>query len=224
MWLPGGGSSSSLLGDMSQQEPTKICRKCGETKPVDAFFKQKAAKDGLQYRCRECARLAPRADPTNYNAKYYQANRDRILEKKRAQALADPNRIRQRQAKWRAENPGKAAAKRVRWYRQNADRARELSRNWKKNNPWYNTVMHAQRRAARLRASVAWADRRAMAAIYREARRRTEMFDAPYHVDHVIPLISPDVCGLHCEANLQILSAGRNLSKKNKLLPEYVTY
>jgi len=36
-----------------------------------------------------------------------------------------------------------------------------------------------------------------------------------YQVDHIIPLQNPYVCGLHCAANLQVLSKTRNFNKSN---------
>lgn len=70
----------------------------------------------------------------------------------------------------------------------------------------------AKRRASKLQATPKWADLGVIKEIYRTCPEG-------YHVDHVIPLQHPLVCGLHCEFNLQHLSAHENLSKGNKYEP-----
>lgn len=39
-------------------------------------------------------------------------------------------------------------------------------------------------------------------------------------VDHIVPLTSRLVCGLHCESNLQILPHIDNARKKNSVWPD----
>jgi hypothetical protein len=76
------------------------------------------------------------------------------------------------------------------------------------------------RRAAKLQASVAWADKDKMAVFYEAAQRLTELTGTVYHVDHIVPLVSDKVCGLHNEFNLQVLPGVENLRKHNRHWPD----
>jgi len=63
----------------------------------------------------------------------------------------------------------------------------------------------------------AWANQIAMAKLFMEARRLTEVTGEEHHVDHIYPLVSPLVCGLHTEANLRAIPSRINLEKSNSL-------
>ena len=56
-----------------------------------------------------------------------------------------------------------------------------------------------------------------MLAFYEEARRLTEETGIVHHVDHIIPINHPLICGLHVETNLQVLPAAENSRKGNRL-------
>lgn len=74
----------------------------------------------------------------------------------------------------------------------------------------------AKRRAAKLQATPKWADLDKVRLLYAEAQRLSMKTGTPYHVDHIVPLSSKKVCGLHCESNLQILPGEDNLRKGNR--------
>lgn len=75
---------------------TKICTRCGEEKPLDAFGPRRKAPDGREARCRECNRDKQReyrrtAPPERLTPKRIAARRERVRrwnlenkEKKRA--------------------------------------------------------------------------------------------------------------------------------------------
>jgi len=60
---------------------------------------------------------------------------------------------------------------------------------------------------------------RAIAAIYSERDRLTELTGIRFEVDHIVPLNHLDVCGLHHENNLQLLTRYDNNRKSNYFKP-----
>jgi hypothetical protein len=55
---------------------------------------------------------------------------------------------------------------------------------------------------------------------YTGAKTMTQLIGKPYHVDHVVPLKSKLVCGLHVPANMQILPGADNSAKGNRYWPD----
>ncbi len=74
-----------------------------------------------------------------------------------------------------------------------------------------------------VRARPRWADRKAIAEKYRLAREATHRSGIPHSVDHIVPLNSRVVCGLHVETNLRIVPSSDNSRKGNRWDPEWLT-
>lgn len=73
-----------------------------------------------------------------------------------------------------------------------------------------------KRSAAIALATPLWRNKKAIIAIYKEARRLSVLTGIKYEVDHVVPIQGRRVCGLHVEFNLQIISKIENNRKHSK--------
>ena len=222
---------------------TQVCKKCGLEKPLSEYYFSKAQnrylpdckacriKYAKAYRkshpkkrtlvrikeeasgtriCSKCGVEKPfseyeyRKDRNNYrgvckkccsttNSEWYKKNKDVLLERNRS-------RNTELKRKWR-EDPV------------NREKHNKASREWLKRNRQYSNAQGAKKRAAKLQATPAWADLKKIKEIYLNC--------PPGHqVDHIFPLISDKMCGLHTESNLQYLPAKENMSKGNKVTLE----
>ena len=69
-----------------------------------------------------------------------------------------------------------------------------------KNNYEKRLAKNAQRRANKLKATPKWHEKERITELYKQSSKET-------HIDHIIPLQSNLVCGLHCFDNLQAIPA-----------------
>jgi hypothetical protein len=69
-------------------------------------------------------------------------------------------------------------------------------------------------------ATPPWATHEKVLGIYEQARKISELTGVQHHVDHVVPLTSSKVCGLHNEFNLRVIPATDNLKKHNRTWPD----
>lgn len=82
----------------------------------------------------------------------------------------------------------------------------------------------AVRRASKKNATPAWADPQRIKEVYRRAERLGECLKIKVNVDHIVPLQSEFVCGLHVPWNLQIISRAANLQKHNRVWPDMTVW
>lgn len=177
----------------------KPCSKCKNIKPYSEFYKDKSRSDG---HCNYC----------------------KICDKKR---LRNKEKADERHKKWRNSEAGKKyfqkyykerkeeyAERNKKWAEENRERLRELYRNSTKSERWRKKHKErmAHRRALKLKAT--------LTDFRDEIKKIYENCPSGHHVDHIIPLVNPNICGLHVPWNLQYLPAEENLRKNNKLIKE----
>lgn len=193
-------------------EETKVCSLCKTEKLKTEFSARKSRRDGLHWQCKPCK--------AGYDANYRAENAEHIAATS---------------AKWRAENTEHLTAYWDAWYAENVEHKAAYGVNYRAENTAHKATYDAARRkanpakinasnqryqASKLLAIPGWTDHAVVDAIYLECTERARMLDMPHHVDHIIPLRSKLVCGLHTEHNLRVIPAAENNSKGNRHWPD----
>ena len=176
----------------------------------------------------------------------YQQKRAHILEQKKKEYNENPDKYKRRSKQYRDTNLPTVVARNKEYRSQNKEKVANYSREWRSvnrllleqwNREWYQAnsgkrleysrkhkhrcnAESARRRLQTLQAVPGWANPTAILQIYKEAKVLSEQREHTYDVDHVVPITSDLVCGLHTESNLQILLSGENRSKGNRWWPD----
>ena len=210
----------------------KICKGCKLELSVCRFNKHSATKDGLRSKCIECRRLE--------HIEYRCNNPEKIKE---LQKLCDQRKVstpelrekkRLRNKKYDSTEVGKLKnrLKAKRWSESNKYRRRSVSLNakqkldkskstnkWRLQNRDKSNALYALRRANKKNATPSWLtkeDKEEILELYTICQMFKLYTGQEYHVDHILPLVNKNICGLHIPCNLRIVSAFENLSKNNK--------
>jgi hypothetical protein len=171
--------------------------------------------------------------------RFAEKNPSYYSEQSKAYAARNPEKIRAANAKWRAENveqlrvsararydanPEPHLARLRDWRLSNPNRVaasqRKRSANFKALNRHVYTAHESRRRAAKLQATPPWADEGAIRQFYLISNFLTCELGVSFTVDHVVPLRSELVCGLHAHTNLSIALGVLNSAKSNKFWPD----
>lgn len=147
---------------------------------------------------------AKRIHDAAYHKAYYEANRERILARKKAYAAQAGDALLEKK---RAEY----AANKVERCEQKKEYRKRASANI--------AYLNACRKKCVKQRTPAWLsqhDRLHMRCIYSVAAMLTRHNQEPWHVDHIIPLQGKNVSGLHVPSNLRVMRGAENISKKNK--------
>lgn len=186
---------ASLADDMQQ------CKCCHTSKDAGQFYVRKET-GRLRSECKVCwnarVKLRDEANPERRRAtalKWAKNNYPYIRSKKAEYRAKDPLRMR----KWSLENP---------------ERKKALNKAWAEKNKPALAAARAKRRSALKLAIPAWANHHAIRDLYEAAGA------AGLELDHIVPLQSKIVCGLHCESNLQALPQSANRKKSNRHWPD----
>jgi hypothetical protein len=102
-----------------------------------------------------------------------------------------------------------------------AEQLREYRNTWKENNKTQVRADTKARRRKHREATPPWLTRKQKSEIrqlYQIAITMTQTTGEQYVVDHIVPLRSDLVCGLHVPWNLRVITQEENLKKSNKLL------
>ena len=206
---------------------SKTCPVCNCAKPFSEFYRDSRAADGHRGQCKVCSKAAAAAwaksQPERmsaYHSKWRATHQESTSKSAALWRKRNPEAVIAQRVKRRKEKPEECALAAAKWKKENPKRNAEHTARWKRKHPAKVNVANAARRASENGATPEWANQFFISEAYDLAQRRTNATGFRWHVDHIVPLKSKLVCGLHTEHNLQVIPATQNCSKSNRRWPD----
>lgn len=125
---------------------------------------------------------------------------------------------------YRAEKRDKINGIKRAYYKRNRESLLEKSKKYRDENSHKYVELCRRRRIKIDGATPSWlsiCQKDEIINTYLQCKNITSSTGIPHHVDHIIPINSDIVCGLHVPWNLQIVTAEYNVRKSNRLLNEH---
>jgi len=114
--------SYPLWGSFFGDREMKKCTKCGEEKQLVEFSIDKRLKVGRKSQCKACQK------------QYYQANREKIAERKKQYEQANREKIAEQKKQYRQENREKIAERNRQHYQENREKIAEQKKQYHQEN------------------------------------------------------------------------------------------
>lgn len=205
----------------NRDRENELARKRHAENPEQSLERSRRYRERWPERVAENNRLQYRKNPELRRAstdKWRKANPEKVAVKNAAWRKANPDKIRETNRKQYAKSDKNKLYEQKRiWTEANREKARASVRKWNNENV---PDRKAKKKAEQLKATPLWANDFFMVEAYLLARQRSELFGFNWQVDHIVPLIHKNVCGLHCEQNMQVIPAKLNAAKGNRWWPD----
>lgn len=220
----------------------KICAHCKEEKSVSDFWKKKSTYDGYQPSCKLCISSMNKSWKYNNKEKYkentkryntnaatrkaewYKNNKEKLLSASKIKREKERQARPEKPAKEKIQTKKRCPIRRkiicAKYYESHKKEQSNRAKEWRIKNKDKAMATVARRRAKRKLALVNWRDDFIIKEIYALADLRTKMTKVKWEVDHIVPLQSDIVCGLHWEMNMQVITKSANIRKGNRYWPD----
>jgi len=180
----------------------KYCWTCKNIKALDLFGKNKSKPDGLSCECKDCKKIQDK--------NYYLKNAEKIKEKVSKYRKNNFEKIKICKKNSYEKKPKKYKVLKSTWQKNNLDKKKIYNKIYDSKNLDKKASLCANYRAKKRKAIPPWFEKELVKTVYKKAKQWG------FAVDHIVPLKSDIVCGLHCWSNLQLLDPILNSSKSNK--------